>query len=84
MDDESNNSTVEIEARYVPVPVKLEPRESINSTLFRLLADTFFMKYTDQGVLRVELIEGRDLMAVDRGGMTLHTCYPSLMTLCTR
>jgi len=31
-DDEGRyTSTVEIEARYVPVPVKLEPRESINS-----------------------------------------------------
>jgi len=32
--DEGKRSTVIIEARYVPVPVKLEPRESINS-LFR-------------------------------------------------
>ncbi|KAF8559381.1 tricalbin [Imleria badia] len=52
VDDETKISTVEIEARYVPVPVKLEPRESINN----------------QGVLRVELIEGRDLIAADRGG----------------
>lgn len=31
-------ATVEIEARYVPVPVKLEPRESINSECFRYSA----------------------------------------------
>lgn len=29
--DEKNTSTVTIETRYVPVPVKLEPRESVNS-----------------------------------------------------
>ncbi|KAF8845383.1 tricalbin [Paxillus ammoniavirescens] len=50
--DESKISTVEIEARYVPVPVKLEARESIN----------------DQGTLRIDLLEGRDLLAADRGG----------------
>ncbi|KAH7883879.1 C2 domain-containing protein [Phlebopus sp. FC_14] len=52
MDEEGRTSTVELEARYVPVPVKLEPRESINN----------------QGVLRVDLIEGKDLRPVDRGG----------------
>jgi hypothetical protein len=30
-DPDGNSSTVEIEARYVPVPVKLLARESINS-----------------------------------------------------
>ncbi|KAG5220503.1 transmembrane protein [Salix suchowensis] len=37
--DESgrNTSTVEVEARYVPVPVKLDPRESINSAYFEFL-----------------------------------------------
>lgn len=29
--DERHTSTVTLEARYVPVPVKLEPRETINS-----------------------------------------------------
>ncbi|KAF9243825.1 C2 domain-containing protein [Melanogaster broomeanus] len=51
-DDESRTSTIEIEARYIPVPVKLEPRESINN----------------QGTLRIDLLEGRDLLAADRGG----------------
>ncbi|KAG7099557.1 hypothetical protein E1B28_001390 [Marasmius oreades] len=50
--EEKNLSTVTVEARYVPVPVKLEPRESINN----------------QGSLRVTLLEGRDLRAADRGG----------------
>ncbi|KIJ68717.1 hypothetical protein HYDPIDRAFT_81596 [Hydnomerulius pinastri MD-312] len=51
-DGEGRVSTVEIEARYVPVPVKLEPRESINN----------------QGILRIDLLEGKDLRAADRGG----------------
>ncbi|KAH7915157.1 C2 domain-containing protein [Hygrophoropsis aurantiaca] len=51
-DDEDRTSSVEIEARYVPVPVKLEARESVNN----------------QGTLRVELIEGKDIRAADRGG----------------
>ncbi|KAI3622799.1 transmembrane protein [Moniliophthora roreri] len=50
--DEKNTSTVVVESRYVPVPVKLEPRESINN----------------QGVLRVTLLDGRDLRAADRSG----------------
>ncbi|EGO02737.1 hypothetical protein SERLA73DRAFT_165692 [Serpula lacrymans var. lacrymans S7.3] len=50
--DEKNHSTVEIEARYVPVPVTLEARESINN----------------QGMLRVVLMDGKDIRAADRGG----------------
>lgn len=30
-DDPDKRSIVQLEARYVPVPVTLEPRESINS-----------------------------------------------------
>ncbi|KAK0208431.1 C2 domain-containing protein [Desarmillaria ectypa] len=50
--DESGKdiSLVTVEARYVPVPVKLEPRESINN----------------QGVLRVDLIDAREIPAADR------------------
>ncbi|OJA07635.1 hypothetical protein AZE42_01107 [Rhizopogon vesiculosus] len=51
-DPDGNSSTVEIEARYVPVPVKLLPRESINN----------------QGMLRVDLLAGKDLRAADRTG----------------
>ncbi|KDR84854.1 hypothetical protein GALMADRAFT_107257 [Galerina marginata CBS 339.88] len=47
-----NNSTVMIEARYIPVPVRLEPRESVNN----------------QGVLRVELVDGHGIRGVDRSG----------------
>ncbi|KAI6045089.1 tricalbin [Pisolithus marmoratus] len=50
--DDDKISTVVVETRYVPVPVKLEPRESINN----------------QGVLRVELIGAKDLRSADRGG----------------
>ncbi|TFK30388.1 transmembrane protein [Coprinopsis marcescibilis] len=47
-----SETTILIESRYIPVPVKLEPRESINN----------------QGVLRVELIDGHEIRGVDRGG----------------
>ncbi|KAL1677515.1 C2 domain-containing protein [Schizophyllum commune] len=50
--DDEKMSIVTIESRYVPVPVKLEPRESINN----------------QGVLRVDLIAGHKIRAADRGG----------------
>lgn len=84
VEDEDKISTVEIEARYVPVPVKLEPRESINSTWLYPTVGMSLTMYPDQGVLRVELIEGRDLIAADRGGMTLHACHCSPMTRCSR
>lgn len=32
-DDEDKTSVVRLETRYLPVPIKLEPRESVNSTL---------------------------------------------------
>ncbi|GBE78423.1 Uncharacterized protein SCP_0113110 [Sparassis crispa] len=51
-DDPEKTSTIEIETRYVPVPMTLQPRESINN----------------QGSLSVELFDGRDIPAVDRGG----------------
>ncbi|KAJ3718444.1 C2 domain-containing protein [Lentinula raphanica] len=50
--DERGTSEVTVEARYVPVPVVLEARESINN----------------QGVLNVTLLDGRDIHAADRGG----------------
>ena len=37
-DDEDKRSTVIIEARYLPVPLKLEPRESVNSTRLSYLS----------------------------------------------
>ncbi|KAF8807280.1 transmembrane protein [Phlegmacium glaucopus] len=52
-DSEGNNhSSVVVEARYIPVPVTLEPRETVNN----------------QGILRVELLDGREIRGVDRGG----------------
>ncbi|CAL1696266.1 unnamed protein product [Somion occarium] len=50
--DETKNSTIVIESRFLPVPVKLEARESINN----------------QGMLRVDLLKGEDIHALDRGG----------------
>ncbi|EED81501.1 predicted protein [Postia placenta Mad-698-R] len=51
-DDEEKKSTVELEARYVPVPIVLEPRESVNN----------------QGMLRIDLLDGSEIQGVDRGG----------------
>lgn len=45
-------ASVVVEARYVPVPIKLEPRETVNN----------------QGILRVLLINGHDIVAADRSG----------------
>ena len=45
------SSTIMIEARYIPVPVVLEPRESVSN----------------QGTLRVDLLDGDDMLAVDKG-----------------
>ncbi|CCO26784.1 Tricalbin-3 [Rhizoctonia solani AG-1 IB] len=50
--DGKNTSTVNIQAKYVPVEIKLDPRESINN----------------MGILRVELIDGREIHAADRSG----------------
>ncbi|PCH33337.1 tricalbin [Wolfiporia cocos MD-104 SS10] len=51
-EDDDKKSTVTLEARYVPVPIVLEARESINN----------------QGTLRVDLLDGQDIRGVDRGG----------------
>jgi len=50
--DDDVVGVVEIETRYVPVPVVLEPRETVNN----------------QGSLRVTLLTGHDMLGVDRGG----------------
>ncbi|KAI0080049.1 tricalbin [Panus rudis PR-1116 ss-1] len=51
-DDDEKTSTVVLESRYLPVPIMLEPRESVNN----------------QGMLRVDLINGEDIHASDRSG----------------
>ncbi|KAI0786120.1 tricalbin [Abortiporus biennis] len=51
-DDPDEESSVVIEARYLPVPIVLEPRESVNN----------------QGSVRVELMDGHDIHGADRGG----------------
>ncbi|KAJ7124724.1 C2 domain-containing protein [Mycena crocata] len=51
-DEDRPSSTIMIESRYVPVPITLEARESINN----------------QGTLRVDLLDGSDIRGVDRGG----------------
>jgi Ca2+-dependent lipid-binding protein len=60
---------VEIETRYVPVPVVLEPRETVNSMSLHsppLVLTSIFS--IDQGSLRVTLLTGHDMQGVDRGG----------------
>ncbi|KAI0336165.1 tricalbin [Cubamyces sp. BRFM 1775] len=51
-DDEDKKSTVVLETRYLPVPIKLEARESVNN----------------QGLVRVDLLDGHSIHAADRGG----------------
>ncbi len=61
---------VEIETRYAPVPVVLEPRETVNSmSLFIPCLIVFTPVLSiDQGSLRVTLLTGHDMQGVDRGG----------------
>ena len=62
--------TVELEARYIPVPLKLEPRESINSKqnigIFLDLSDLPL----DQGTFQVQLLNGGEIHAADRSGLS--------------
>ncbi len=72
LNDEDKTSTVEIEAHYVPVPIKLEPRESINSKPSYLASVCHILTIViDQGILQIELLTGRDIHAADRGGERL-------------
>ncbi|KIM32474.1 hypothetical protein M408DRAFT_327029 [Serendipita vermifera MAFF 305830] len=50
--DGDNKSTVVIAAKFVPVPIKLSPRESMNN----------------QGHLRIDILDAKDLHAADRSG----------------
>ena len=61
---------VVIETRYVPVPVVLEPRETVNSMSLTRPILTWFphIPFVDQGAFRVTLLTGHDIAAADRGG----------------
>ncbi|KAF8640747.1 hypothetical protein AX17_000398 [Amanita inopinata Kibby_2008] len=50
--DSKELATITVETRYVPAPVTLEPRESVNN----------------QGILRVVLLDGQEILGVDRSG----------------
>lgn len=79
-DEDKYASTVTIEARYVPVPVTLEPRESINSESYAFLSLAFaFNTATDQGTLRVDIISATDLPAADRSGKSLYSARERLL-----
>jgi hypothetical protein len=71
-------------ARYVPVSIVLEPRESINSrsTHSRSRASTMSRGLmVDMGVLRVEVIGAKNLMAGDRSGKSDVRAVPFYMHL---
>ena len=69
-DDEEKRSVVTIEAKYLPVPIKLDPRESVNSKSIFFLCDIkkVHASCPDQGVLRCDLLYGREIHGADRSG----------------
>jgi len=67
--DGKSIGTVELEARYMPVPLKLEPRESINSKRGVCLSSGAAKFPLDQGVLQVQLLNGGEIHGADRSGM---------------
>jgi len=75
-----HKSTVTISAKYVPVPITLEMRETVNSMsdirIVRIIAKVY--KHTDTGVLRVDLLEGSGLKSADRNGKVDPYCSFSL------
>lgn len=64
-----NRSTVRICCKYIPVPMELDPRESINSESqfmhAQLSANDFSI---DSGNVKIELMDGKDLPSADRSG----------------
>ena len=58
-----------MEARYIPVPLKLEPRESINSEWTVRFSAHLNNTPVDQGVLQVQLLDGGEIHGADRSGM---------------
>lgn len=66
--DGTNRSVIKISARYVPVDIVLEPRESINSERGRVTVVGSSTDQIDMGVLRVELIGAKNLVGADRSG----------------
>lgn len=70
-DDEDDKSFIRIESRYLPVPIKLDPRESVNSEHnYDRISGTILMNSPDQGLIRVDLLDGHSIHAADRGGMS--------------
>ena len=80
--DGKSIGTVELEARYIPVPVKLEPRESVNSERDTCLSRIPLKPLSDQGILQVQLLDGGEIHGADRGGvLSLHEPCLSWLTL---
>ena len=69
---------MELEARYIPVPLKLEPRESINSKRDFFLSSGAAKPPLDQGILQVQLLDGGEIHGADRGGMLPPSRTPSI------
>ena len=72
--------TVQLEARYIPVPLKLEPRESINSKPDIHLFTHAPKIPLDQGVLQVQLLDGGELHAADRSGTSFPYPISSMLS----
>lgn len=60
--------TVELEARYIPVPLKLEPRESVNSKQNTSIFPNSTDLPLDQGTFQVQLLNGGEIHGADRSG----------------
>lgn len=72
-----HRSTVTISAKYVPVPIKLEMRETVNSKQ-ALPESRLYQRLTnlhlDTGIIRVDVLEGQNLRSADRNGKSDPYC----------
>ena len=68
--DGKSVGTVHLEARYIPVPLKLEPRESVNSKPDIQFSTNAAKTPLDQGILQVQLQDGGEIHGADRSGMS--------------
>jgi len=63
-----SKSYITVCAKYIPVEITIEPRESVNSESIVLLLSHYSIRPTDTGLLRVDLIDAVGLRSADRGG----------------
>ena len=72
--DGKSIGTVDLEARYIPVPLKLEARESVNGKRGACISRRVIKISLGHGVLRVQLLKAGGIRSVDRSS----TCFPYL------